>query len=68
MKEERLIELEIKWAYQEDLLHTLNNIVANQQQQIDRLENSCKALNDKLKSLSFAAEAVDNAPQIPPHY
>lgn len=68
MNEERLIELEIKCAYQDDLLHTLNTIVASQQQQINRLENTCKLLNDKLKSLSFAAESVENAPQIPPHY
>ncbi len=51
MNEERIIELEIKLAYQEDLLQTLNAIVASQQQQITRLENSCQLLQGKLKEL-----------------
>lgn len=34
MIENRLIELEIKAAYQEDLLQTLNDIIATQQQKL----------------------------------
>ncbi|MCK5925029.1 MAG: SlyX family protein, partial [Methylococcales bacterium] len=42
MSDARIIELEIKLAYLEDLTQTLNEIVTNQQRQIDRLENSLK--------------------------
>jgi len=69
MSESRIIELEIKAAYQEDLLSELNRIVSRQQQQIDRLEATCELLNDRIKSLSTegagGGEAVD---EVPPHY
>ncbi|MFZ2724969.1 MAG: SlyX family protein [Methylococcaceae bacterium] len=67
----RLIELEIKAAYQEDLLITLNTIVSEQQQRITRLENTCQLLNDNIKRLSGQAqggEAINSAQEIPPHY
>lgn len=68
MNEERFIELEIKAAYQDDLLQTLNNIVSQQQQQIQRLEATCRLLNEKIKSLSSEAGGVDAALEVPPHY
>lgn len=63
----RIIELEIKAAYQEDLLQELNKIVIAQQQQIDRLELACKVLNDRIQSLSESAPS-ENANEVPPHY
>jgi SlyX protein len=68
MNEERIIELEIKLAYQEDLLQALNATVSLQQQQMTRLENSCKLLNDKVKNLIYATESVEHEQQRPPHY
>jgi SlyX protein len=69
MNEDRIIELEIKTAYQEDLLQELNKIVSQQQQQIDRLEATCRLLNERIKSLSTedrgGASAAD---EVPPHY
>jgi SlyX protein len=67
MKEARIIELEIKAAYQEDLLQELNKIIGEQQQQIARLEVTCKLLNVRIKSLSEEGsdEGID---QLPPHY
>lgn len=67
----RIIELEIKAAYQEDLLITLNTIVSEQQQRITRLENTCQLLNDNIKRLSGQAdngETVNSVQEIPPHY
>lgn len=49
MNDNRIIELEIKTAYQEDLLQELNKIVSQQQHQIIRLEVTCKMLNDRIK-------------------
>lgn len=67
----RLIELEIKAAYQEDLLHALNTIVTEQQQRITRLENTCQLLNDAFRRLSAERqenETINTAHEIPPHY
>jgi len=69
MSNDRIIELEIKAAYQEDLLQELNKIVSGQQQQIQRLEATCQLLNDRIKSLSTegtgGGESID---EVPPHY
>lgn len=69
MNEERIIELEIKQAYQEDLIQALNRVVADQQKQIGKLEETCKLLNDKIKSLAMVERnpmsAIDERP---PHY
>ena len=68
MNEARIIELEIKQAYLEDLIQTLNSVVADQQKQITKLEETCKLLHDKIKSLA----SMDPRPSIlderPPHY
>lgn len=67
----RLIELEIKAAYQEDLLTTLNTIVSEQQQRITRLENTCQLLNESIKRLSaqgYGGELMNAEQEIPPHY
>lgn len=69
MSDERIIELEIKAAYQDDLLQALNKIVSRQQQQIDRLEATCHLLNERIKSLSAEIGSTEPAaPEIPPHY
>ncbi len=68
MNDERIIELEIKAAYQEDLLQDLNKIVGRQQQQIDRLEATCRMLNERIKSLSTEAGSGESVEEVPPHY
>ncbi len=69
MNEDRIIELEIKASYQEDLLQSLNQIVSKQQLQIDRLEVTCRLLNERMQNLltetGNPGEAVH---EIPPHY
>ena len=68
MNADRIIELEIKAAYQEDLLQELNKIVGKQQQQIDRLEATCRLLNERIKSLSTEGGSGEATDEIPPHY
>lgn len=69
MNDDRLIELEIKTAYQEDLLQALNNIVGAQQLQIQRLETTCQLLNERIKSLSTEGMGGDTViDEVPPHY
>ena len=67
----RLIELEIKSAYQEDLLQALNATVSEQQQRLMRLENTCQLLNEALKRLATqggAENQINATVEIPPHY
>lgn len=68
MSEDRIIELEIKLAYQDELLDSLNMVVASQQKQIDKLEETSKLLNDRIKSLSEQTSNKGQQYEIPPHY
>ncbi|HXH71331.1 MAG TPA: SlyX family protein [Mariprofundaceae bacterium] len=65
--EDRLIELETKISYQEHLLQELNDVIASQQQQLDRLEKEMKRVREHLKGTgSQLARPEEEAP--PPHY
>ena len=68
MSEERFIELEIKQADQEDLIQALNQVLAQQQLQIGKLEETCKLLNEKIKSVAYAGREVGSVDERPPHY
>ncbi len=68
MEESRIVELEIKSAYQEELIESLNNIVAQQQQQIMHLQESQRVLNKKMDVLVGAMEQKSDTHEIPPHY
>jgi len=65
--EDRLTELEVKLAFAEDLLETLNATVYRQQQQIDRLEREVRELRKQLMA-SMPQEARSLRDEIPPHY
>ena len=65
--EDRLVDIEIKLARQEDLVETLNRIVYQQQKKIDELEALCMALARQHKEWRDAA-APGSAHEKPPHY
>ncbi len=66
--QEQVMSLEIKLAFQDDLVETLNQIVIGQQQQLDLLQQQVQLLYQQLKSLqpSNIADLAEEAP--PPHY
>lgn len=64
----RLTELETKVAFQDDLLESLNRIVAEQQQQIDMMQQQLQILYDQLRSIAPSNIAQGNADERPPHY
>lgn len=68
MDDERIIELEIKLAYQEDLMQALNTVVGEQQQKIERLEATCKLLNERINAISTGFNSVPPEEELPPHY
>ena len=67
MSDGRIVELEIKVAYQDDLLQSLNDIVSEQQQQLIRLEEICMLLAKKIKNMP-EPEDINQGVEIPPHY
>lgn len=68
MMESRLTDLETRAAFQDDLLESLNHIVASQQRQIDLMQREIRMLYDQLKSLSPSEMAGSNEQERPPHY
>ena len=65
--EARLENLEMKFAYQEDSLRTLNDIVTAQQVQIERLNLICRQLVERAQTSDGGIKG-SAAEEIPPHY
>lgn len=65
--EARMTELEIKLAFAEDTVESLNATVFRQQQQIEALIQELRALREQLRS-NHPAEARSLQDDIPPHY
>ncbi len=68
MSEDRIIELESKVSYQEDLLQELNTILIDQQSQLDKLSMLFQALNDRLKEAMRSLPDPGHEDERPPHY
>lgn len=68
MSEERFIDLESRLAHQDKLLNELNDVVTSQQAKIMQLDELCKSLITRVRSLADAATAMDSGDEKPPHY
>jgi SlyX protein len=69
MSEERLVEIEIRIAFQEQTIKDLNDVVCEQQKEIQRLGSICDALVNKIKESSgFTLGSSAPANEKPPHY
>jgi SlyX protein len=70
--QEQLVDLQTRFAFQEDSLQTLNDIVTRQQMQIDTLERELILHREKLTELMQAVADRATAPspvdERPPHY
>lgn len=69
---EQLVELQSQFAFQEDLLRELNDVVARQQLQIDALQRELLLHRDRIAhvmdSLPDKGAATTPADDRPPHY
>jgi SlyX protein len=65
--ENRVTELEVKLAFAEDLLETLNTTVYRQQERIEQLERIVRDLR-QLVLQAIPAEQRSLRDEIPPHY
>ncbi|AZG16149.1 SlyX family protein [Cupriavidus pauculus] len=66
--ESRLTDLEVKVAFQEDLIETLNLTVARQQQQIDLMQAQFRVLYQQVRAAAPTASESHPQHEIPPHY
>ena len=66
MSEDRVTELEIKVAFQEDTITQLNDALVAQQGRVDVLERRVDALIETIARLQPAADPTAEEP--PPHY
>ncbi|NKB34268.1 MAG: SlyX protein [Pseudomonadales bacterium] len=67
----KLVDLETKFSFQEDLLQDLNDVVVKQQKEIERLGIEMKHLQEQILDLadsqSGPADSV-GVDEKPPHY
>lgn len=68
MNEERLVNIESKLTFQEDLIEELNKTVYQQQQKLDQLEEICRALARQVQGLAEAGNENKPGYERPPHY
>lgn len=69
MDEARAVELETRLAYQEALLRDLNDVIARQQKQIERLEQICRSLAEtSLRAARNQAGTLPPEEEVPPHW
>jgi len=66
--EERLAELEIRVAFQDQTLHELNEVITRQQNQIDRLLKEMETLKIQLNMLAPSMVVSKTEEKPPPHY
>ena len=66
--ESRIIELETKLAFQDDLLNDLNDVVAEQSQTVSMLIRELYELRQVVKNLSPSNIASQSEETPPPHY
>ena len=65
--EARIMELEVKASYTDDLLEELNMTIYRQQQQIDALMNEVRQLRQQVPEGGQAAPR-NLRDELPPHY
>ena len=65
----RLDQLEILYSEQDYMIQSLNDLVAQQDREISRLNLSLERLSQQLLALrSELADNIDSGPEQPPHY
>ena len=66
--EEKLIDLEIRFAHQQDHIDQLDEVIYRQQQTIDQLDQRLAQLEKRLKSFSESNILKPEEDVPPPHY
>jgi SlyX protein len=65
---ERLTELEVRVAFQDQTLQDLNEVVTRQQREIDRLTQELEAVKSRLAAHAPSMVIPQEEEKPPPHY
>jgi SlyX protein len=65
---ERIVELEMRVAFQDDTMHRLNAVITDQNLRIEQLERRLELMLTDLKSLRGLLYADPAQEPPPPHY
>ncbi len=68
MSDERLVEIEMKLAHQDQALIELNDVLTKQQETIMTLERLFASMVERLAELDDAASEAAGGDERPPHY
>ena len=68
MIEERLVNIETKISFQEDLIEELNKVIYQQQQKLNQLEAICASLARRIQSMDESGNEAKPVNERPPHY
>ena len=68
MSDQRFEALESKLAHQDQMLHELHEVVTDQQARIMQLDELCRALIDRVRSLGDGVAGGAPEDERPPHY
>mgnify|MGYP000379595204 FL=1 len=63
-----IVDLQMKLAFQEDLLEQLNQVVTNQQQQITNLELALETMKVQVNTMQTGTQEAGQQHELPPHY
>lgn len=63
---DEIVDLQMKFAFQEDTIAQLNEVVTRQQVQIDRLLSAVETLQRQVLEMPTGESAATDPP--PPHY
>ena len=65
-KEQRLMEVEMQLAFQEDLLQSLNDVVIEQKKQMELMATELRSMREQVSGLN--GNGAKNVNEKPPHY
>lgn len=68
MLENRITELESRFAFQESMIQDLNDVIVKQQKKLDEMALSLQVVKDQLESIMPALVAPESEESPPPHY
>lgn len=66
--EQQLEKLETRFAFQDQEIQTLNDVIIRQQAQIDGLAEQLRILQDKMKDMNPDLVIPGSEEKPPPHY
>ncbi len=67
--DERFLDIETKLAYLEDMVDSLNKVIVDQRDELDRLRDSCRIMLERMQEyMDEGKDAAATPAEKPPHY